>query len=234
MKEPTRVAGRIALPAPTPPDMRVRIRRLTQARSAANRCPSRYVAHRALSRIARCVVNTGCTTFLCLVVCITFGSACSPSSSFSIVPPRDTEQTNEIRSKIGIRPIKKQWVFYGREFQADKWKDGTNLCKMVQRDRSGALLWEQDYYYSGASFPTTKGTEWEFLSVNYDYIAKQASLDYVGTNVAIAILFRNLTLAPFGPRDQSGQHTQSHVGSNDHETFAVADEVLATWSKPRL
>jgi hypothetical protein len=37
---PNRVAGRIALSAPTPPDVR-RNRRLTQATSAANRCPPR-------------------------------------------------------------------------------------------------------------------------------------------------------------------------------------------------
>jgi hypothetical protein len=179
-------------------------------------------------------VNARRITYLCLLVCICFGWGCSRSGNFSTVPPKDIEQTNEARAKIGIRAIKGEWTFYGREFQADKWKDGTNLCKMVQRDRIGALLWEQDYYYSGASYPTAKGTQWEFLSVNYDYSAKQASLDYAGTNAAIATLFQNLALAPFGPKDPSGHHTQSHVSRNDHDTLAVADKVLAMWSRTRL
>jgi hypothetical protein len=165
---------------------------------------------------------------------IIVGFGCSPSGSFSKVPPSDTAQSNQTRAQLGIRPIKKEWTFYGREFQAEKWEDGTNLCKMVQRDTAGALLWEQDYYYSGTSYATAQGTEWEFLSVNYDYSSKQASLDYVGTNMAIATLFQNLTLAAFGSKDEFGRRTQSHVGSNNQETFAVADKVLAIWSRTRL
>lgn len=105
---------------------------------------------------------------------------------------------------------------------------------MVQRDSRGALLWEQDYYYSGLSYATPKGTDWECLAVNYDYATKRASLDYVGTNAALAALVQTLTLAPFGPKDQSGQSTHSYVDNSNQETFAVADKVLATWNRTRL
>jgi hypothetical protein len=173
-------------------------------------------------------------TFVCLTAWLGLGLGCSRSGGFSTVPPKDTPQTNQARAQIGIRQIKTNWSFYGREFQAEKWKDGTNLCKVVQRSKTGALLWEQDYYYSGVSFDTPEGIQWEFFSVNYDYATKQASVDYVGTNAAIATLVQDLKLAPFGPKDQVGQHTQSHVGSNDQETFAVADKVLAIWNRMRL
>ncbi len=105
---------------------------------------------------------------------------------------------------------------------------------MVQRDSSRALLWEQDYYYSGMSYATSKGIDWEFLAVSYDYTTKRAALDYVGTNAVIAALTQNLTLTPFGPKDQLGQRTQSRVGSSNQETFAVADKVLAMWNRTRL
>jgi hypothetical protein len=172
--------------------------------------------------------------FVSLIAWLAVGSGCSPSGGFSTVPPKDTPQTNQARVQIGIRPIKSDWTFYGREFRAEKWKDVTNLCKMVQRDSSGAVLWEQDYYYSGASHTTSKGIDWEFLAVNYDYSTKRAALGYVGTNAAIAALVQNLTLAPFGPKDQLGQSTQSHVGSSNQETFGVADKVLAMWNRTRL
>jgi hypothetical protein len=173
-------------------------------------------------------------TILCLIAWLALGFGCSPSGVLSTTPPTDTSQANQARVQLGIRPIKSDWIFCGREFQAEKWKDGTNLCKMVQRDNSGALLWEQDYYYSGLSYPTSKGTDWEFLAVNYDYTTRQASVDYVGTNAAIAALVQNLTLVPLGPKDQSGQRTQSHAGSSNEETFHVADKVLAMWNRTRL
>jgi len=172
--------------------------------------------------------------FASLIVWLTLGFGCSPSGGFSTVPPKDTPQTNQARAQLGIRQIQTNWSFYGREFQAERWKDGTNVCKVVQRGKTGALLWEQDFYYSGVSYGTAKGLEWEFFSVNYDYAAKQASVDYVGTNAAIVGLLQNLKLAPFGSTDQVGQRTQSHIGSDDQETFAVADKVLAMWNRTRL
>jgi hypothetical protein len=45
---------------------------------------------------------------------------------------------------------------------------------------------------------------------------------------------QNLTLAPFGPEDRAGQRTQSHVGSNNQGTFALAAKVLAMWNRTRL
>jgi hypothetical protein len=174
-------------------------------------------------------------THLCLLVCLCFACGCSPSGGFSTVPPNDNMQTNARRAKAGIRPIKKEWTFYGREFLAEKWKDGTNLCKMVQRDKSGALVWEEDYYYSGATFLNSKGdTEWEFLSTHYDYSSNHFSLGYASTNAALSALFTNLTLTPTGPKDQWGQQTSALMGTNDQQTLDVADKALAIWGKARL
>ena len=174
-------------------------------------------------------------TYLSLLACIGFACGCSPSGGFSTVPPNDNQQTNATRARAGIRPIKKEWTFYGREFLAENWKDGTNLCKMVQRDRSGALVFEEDYYYSGATFLNSKGdTDWEFLSTHYEYGSNRVSLGYVGTNAAISALFKNLTLTPIGLKDQSGQQASAHTGTNNQETLDVADKALAIWGKTRL
>jgi len=172
--------------------------------------------------------------FACLLAWLILGLGCSRSGSFSTVPPTDTPKTNQARAQIGIRQIKTNWSFYGREFHAEKWKDGTNFCKVVQRGKTGALLWEQDFYYSGVSYATAKGIEWEFFSLNYDYTNKRVSLDYVGTNAALAMVMQDLKLVPFGPKDQLGQRTQSHVGSNNKETLLLADMLLGTWNRTRL
>src|SRR5215467_10207491 len=96
-------------------------------------------------------MRRGCArgSFMCLITWLAVLFGCSRSGSFSTVPPKDTPQTNQARAQIGIRQIKNNWSFYGREFQAEKWKDGTNLCKVVQRDNTAALLWEQDLSSSG-------------------------------------------------------------------------------------
>jgi hypothetical protein len=192
----------------------------------------RVIGKRRLWRLP--VMRARPVSFVCLIAWLTFGVGCSRSGGFSTVPPKDTPQTNQARAQIGIRQIKTNWSFYGREFQAEKWKDSTNLCKVVQRNKTGALLWEEDYYYSGISFDTPKGIQWECFSVHYDYTTKRASLDYVGTNAAISTIIRDLKLTPFGSKDQVGQRTQSSVGSDDKETFAVADKVLAIWNRSRL
>ncbi len=186
-------------------------------------------------RVSCCLVTSQRIIHLCLLVCISFACGCSPSGGFSTVPPKDNLQTNATRTKAGIRAIKKEWAFYGREFMAEKWKDGTNLCKMVQRDKSGALLFEEDYYYSGATFLNAKGdTEWEFLSTHYEYSSNRFSLSYVGTNAAISALFKNFTLTPIGSKDQSGWQASAHAGTNDQQTLDVSDKVLAMWGRTRL
>ena len=180
-------------------------------------------------------MKAGTDFHLSIVLCwLALSAGCSQSGGFSTVPPNDTPQSNQARVQLGIRPIKSDWAFYGREFQAEKWQAGTNLCKVVQRDNRGTLLWEQDYYYSGLSYATSKGTDWEFLAVNYDYSTKRASLDYIGTNATISVLLQNLTPAPFGPKDQFGQRNVSHAGNSNQEAFSVADKVLAMWNQTRL
>jgi len=170
-----------------------------------------------------------------LAACFALSSGCSPSGGFSTTPPSDATQTNAKREQIGIRPVKGEWSFYGREFMAEKWREGTNLCKVVQRDKNAALVFEEDYYYSGASYFDSKGDlELEMLSVKYDYTGGRFALDYAGTNGAVFALFGKLAVSPFGPKDAAGVQTAAHMGTNDEQTLRVADDVLALWSMKRL
>ena len=168
---------------------------------------------------------------VCLIGWLAVGFGCLRSGDF---PPSDTPSANKARVQIGIRPIQTNWIFCGSEFRVERWTDGTDLCKYVQRGKTGTLMWEKDCYSSGVTYTTSNGTQFEGLSVNYDYGTKQVSLDYLSTNAAIAALFQNLTLAPFGPKDPLGGQKKSHVGRNDQETFAVADKVLGIWKRTRL
>jgi len=173
-------------------------------------------------------------TVVCLAAWFALAAGCSPSGGFSTTPPTDTTQTNAKRAQLRIRPVKREWSFYGREFMAEKWREGTNLCKMVQRDKNAALVFEEDYYYSGASYFDSKGDRsMEMLSVKYDYTAGRFALGYAGTNDAVSALFGKLTLSPFGPSDGSGVQTAAHMGTNDEQTLRVADDVLALWGMKR-
>lgn len=161
-----------------------------------------------------------------LVLCF-IALGCKDKDDFSTTPPTDTKQTNQVREKIGIRRIKDNWTFYGRQFSTEKWSNNSkNLCKIVMRAQDGnEVLWEEDYYYSGATYvdPNNGGTVWEFLTIHYDYCAERFYIGYTGINPAIMSLLKKLENTSHGL-----------MGETNESTIFAADSVLEKWGLKRL
>jgi hypothetical protein len=160
-----------------------------------------------------------------VVTILLLGCNVGNPGNFSTVKPTDIDETNEVRAKIGLREIQKDWNFYS-EFNAEKWskKGSDGLCKMVQRGvRGKMILWEEDYYYSGGTYTTVDGTFHEFLTIHYDYRTDQLCVAYVGGNTKSGSLVGSL------PPLLNG-----HAGATKDQTFAVADAILKQWGMSRL
>lgn len=130
------------------------------------------------------------------------------------------EESNRQRERVGLRLLKTNWCFYGTRFFADDWKETSvgPLCKRVQRDKSGAIIWEQDNYYSGVSYRNMSGQEWERVVVQYFYTNAMFQVFYVGTNSVMEKEFDQLALRKITIEDVTN----------------VVDKALATWGQRRL
>jgi hypothetical protein len=165
---------------------------------------------------------------LFMILMLVSALSCSPRTDFSVVPPSDIASTNAVRKKLGIREIKPEWKFYGREFGEENWLYGSiGQCKKVHRKRdSDSIKWEEDYYYSGATYVSRDpdgGRGYEFLIIHYDYDDKRFYINYVGKNATIETSLRKLESTNSGRR-----------GTTDVETLKEADKILGSWKIPRL
>lgn len=162
--------------------------------------------------------------YSCLLLCIAL-TGCNGGTSVSQDPPTDTEQTNQVRETLGIRPIKKTWLFCYRQFSEETWKDGEFLCKKVARSGVGtAILWEEDYYYSGSTYiDINGGKNWESLTVGYNYGSRQFYLGYVGVSPTLNSLVETL------PRSTS----VGMMGETNGQTILTADKILTGWNRVR-
>jgi hypothetical protein len=173
-------------------------------------------------------------------------SGCSDDSDWSTGPPPADKiaQTNNIRRELGIREVQGDWAFYGRQFGVETWKQGQFQAKKVCYDDTfeeataegkpptayqysydyNNILWEQDYYYTGRTFPSTtpdEGKVWEFLSLLYDYRTKRFGLDIItNDNQILAIC--------------SSRGLDSGSGQTNEQTLEVADRILQLWGQDRL
>ena len=89
--------------------------------------------------------------------------------------------------------------------------------KKVHRDKSGKPDWEQDYYFSGKTFVTAKGQDWEMLAVHYDFGFGSFTVNYVGQDPATAAMVAKLSPA-----------------TSASEKLLTADNILKKWGKSRL
>lgn len=150
-------------------------------------------------------------------------------SDFSTVPPKDVQETNAVRKKLGIRLIKPAWTFYGRRSGAEDWADGkVGLCKRVQRAQGASkILWEQDYYYTGATYvppaDPQAGSVHEVLTISYHYGTKRFHVGYGGPDPRINAWMPALDDSEFG-----------HMGKTNEETLSVADKALSQLGLQRL
>ena len=131
--------------------------------------------------------------------------------------PTDIQQTNQKRREIGLREIKPEWTLYRTEFGAEDWKWGsgaTSFCKRVQRGTNTTeIVWEEDYYYSGANYSDMDGTHWESMTIHYDYPKKLYFVHYLGMNAVFV-----KTAEPF------------RTGTTNIDSAAKASEsILSHW-----
>jgi len=140
--------------------------------------------------------------------------------------PSDVDATNKVRARYGIRLIKPDWQFYRREFGAEDWKDRQGHgCKRVQRDEdSRRIVWEEDYYATGASFVTVNGVRaWEQLTIHFDYGEQKFYIGYIGVDATVKAVEKSLNLKDKG-----------YAGKSNTDTLKVADTILKKWGKARL
>ena|SRR2546429_7656519 len=146
--------------------------------------------------------------------------SCGRNPTSSAVPTTKAMAENQKREKLGLRQVKTIWYLYRTEFGAEDWKlkESDNWgSKRIQRDSSGKLLWEEDYYYSGKTFMTDKGQDWEMLTVHFDYGSGAFAVSYVGQDTTMAALLNKVA-----------------AHSTATEKLAVADEILKKWGMTRL
>jgi len=188
-------------------------------------------------------VLTGGICFIVIMVILSlYASSDEPyESDWSIVPPsaETIRVTNEARQEHGVREIKQEWSFYGRQFGEEKWKDAKgNSCKVVACDRKYHMIEsEDDYYYSGVMFQYSDpddGMTQEFLRISYYYPTKRFCIAVVTGNKEIELMVDRLPEFLGKPNIFGGYSSSGSMGNTNEETLAVAEEILRRWGLERL
>lgn len=130
-------------------------------------------------------MNVNALVMLVLLSIMAFSNfSCKDKDKHYNIDMRIIDRDNSYRESLGIRKVNKEWFFYGDAFNAQVWKLDSSgyACKKVQRDGHDKIIWEEDYYYSGNTFPTFKAQISEFIVAHYDYANNKLTIDYLGTN----------------------------------------------------
>ena len=147
--------------------------------------------------------------------------------------------TNKIRKEHGVRLIKDDWTFYGRDSGKEIWYDkNDNSCKNVYWNRSYQYIRrETDKYNTGVTFPSPDfdgGTMWEKLNITYHYGPKCFTLGVITNNKEIENMVSELKSRIRYP-DKYGSYTNwGSMGKTNKETLEVADRILKMWGLERL
>ena len=158
--------------------------------------------------------------FAWVIFCVT--TSCQKPTTSAPAIPAITLAENKQRALLGLRLVKTNWFLYGVQFGEEIWKITSHdnyEAKKINRDANGVIQWEEDYYNSGKTFlfPPDKGTDWESITVHYDYPTSILTVSYVGLDPSITALF--------------GDTGPIATKTND---MSIADEILRKWSTPRL
>ena len=147
--------------------------------------------------------------------------SCAKPSKMLTGIPSTTLNENTNRSIAGLRLVQTNWFLYRAEFGNEDWKisPAGYLAKRIHRDSENKIQWEEDYYYTGKTFRRNPDspTDWEMLTIHYDYITKALDIEYVGDDAAVLALLSRITSS-----------------STDKDKFSVADEILHGWEMQRL
>ncbi|MHC4500732.1 MAG: hypothetical protein ACYS21_16670 [Planctomycetota bacterium] len=151
------------------------------------------------------------------------------------------DSTNRIRREHGVREIKEEWSFYGREFGKEVWKDTKgNPCKTIvfTNDSYEVIWYEQDSYWTGRTFPSTDpdaGDNHERLILTHHYGASLFTVYAATDNKEIKSLVENLKLTYLYPNIYGAyQGGAGARGESNAETLEVADTILTKWGLSRL
>lgn len=180
-------------------------------------------------------------------------------------PPKKIAQTNELRRQHGVRQIKDDWVFCIRRAGEEVWKDGKHACKKICYDDHSTehgssaspeysynydrMLWEQDHYYTGRTFPsfdTDAGPSSENLAVYYDYRTGRFTV-HVTTDDQQVLALANTRVSD-GGMGVTNQGTSRAIQAQlvrvnefyglgeatNEQALEFADKVLKMWGKSRL
>jgi hypothetical protein len=173
-----------------------------------------------------------------IISCLVFGGCRKSDWSTDPPPAEKIVVTNKVRSELGVRQIKGNWTFYGREFGTEKWKYETgSACKDVMYDRNyETILCEADYYYSGClvSHPDPDADlVREMLQIVYDYRIKRFGIIVTTDNEDIKSMEDKLS-------DTTPDSSHFNVaipgfmGRTNKEALEVADKILKIWGLERL
>src|SRR4051794_17744355 len=118
-----------------------------------------------------------------LLACVVFcaGLSCQKPSKPPVIPAVTLAENAE-RTRVGLRLVQSTWYLYSTQFSEETWKikeDGYE-GKRIHRDMENKAVWEEDYYYTGKTFlfPPKNMTDWEMLTIHYDYPSKVFTVTY--------------------------------------------------------
>jgi hypothetical protein len=110
-------------------------------------------------------------------------------------PPADLKALVRIRMEHGLRLVEPEWMLLHNDGIHVVWgypqSKGAGHAKQVKMQH-GVPSWEEDYYYTGRSFPSSDGdaTSFEQLTLHYDYGTKLCGIRLVTDDPA---LFRKVS-----------------------------------------
>ena len=156
-----------------------------------------------------------------LVASLLLVTSCGKDPAATAGPSANMKTESLERSRLGLRQIHTNWFRYRSEFGAEDWKIASSdrwLAKRIQRDTAtGKTIWEEDYYYTGRTFVTPEGQQWEEITVHYEYGPRKLLVSYVGQDAAT---------------------TSAVEGANSlptlTEKLSAVERVLEKWGIPRL
>jgi hypothetical protein len=148
-------------------------------------------------------------------------TSCGNRPAPTVVPSANMKTEDLERSRLGLRQIHADWFQYRTEFGAEDWKLRSSdrwLAKKIQRDTAtGKPLWEEDYYYTGRTFATPEGQQWEEITVHYEYGSRKLLVSYVGQDTATTSAVERANSLP-----------------TLNEKLSAVERALEKWGIPRL
>jgi hypothetical protein len=178
-----------------------------------------------------CILGLSC--FLCFVIFMAGFDGGKHWESNVPPDPNHVRDTDEIRKQYGINPVLPDFQFSRRTLweerpgkvygQMDWWESKRRISKAVFYDSEfKEMMFEENVYYSGHQYPAEDGdgTQFESLSIIFDYKTRRVTLDLISDNMSKYSF----------PLPEQGQWDPSSKGNPDLERARL---VLQMWGIKR-